>query len=468
MADSENKVKKIDWKGVIGGVTSFFSIVFLIVSPSWFSAIAGSGYVALILFLGILVCYYYSRKEKDWAKSVLYLLIPLFITSCISAGRTWFTDKRVHHGEIVADATESIVNDFLQDNTKGWIEDAMNSGELVCFLVPSASWKGDEEFMYGASDMTKYKAAAEAEGLTSKTLQVRVTHYKYKTVEEESTAKYLVGYANGRFLKDGWEKKYDVEILPASTLTLVKGVRALQHRHWEKARKLFYQADSLGNAAGTEWLSHWYSVGYGQNPDSTEYRDNLSKAALNGSRIARFNWSEKILKDSKSSAVDKAKAEEYLKKASLLKTIVTLTTIDYSEKAVKLLNKYYVSTGRNLKAYYFTKKYLRGFDDPYIRYSEHLANCLNLGFNREALRIVRNGEKESNPNCFYIHGRMYAKGVAERKNPDKAEELLRYAADSLHYRKAYLGLASLYRNLGRDGDDFWYMMYEADFNDSIE
>lgn len=464
MADSENKAKKIDWKGVIGGVTSFFSIVFLAFAPNWFSAIAGSPYVAIILFISLLVCVRF--REKEWAKSALYLIVPLCITSFISFGKTWLTERSANRGELVADATESLVQEYLDEGVTEWFEDALESGDLVCFLLPSTSLKDDAGFLYDVNDIEKYRAVADS--LPSNNLQTKICHYDNKNTKKETRAKYLLGYANRRFLKDGWDRKYDVEILPGSTQTVIHGVKNLSHNRWEAAGRLFSQADSAGNAAGTKWLARWFSSGYGQAPDTSLYLSNLEKAAVNGSRGARYVWSESVLKDKASSAVSKARAEDFLKRAASLKTLVTLATINYSEKSIQLLNKYYVSTGQNLKAYYCTRRYLRTFDDPYIRYSEHLANCLALGFNREALRIVRDGEKISQPNCFYIHGLMYAKGVAERKDPEKAEALLRYASDSLHYSKAYRGLAWLYDNTGRDGAEFWYMMYMSDFNDEID
>lgn len=238
--------------------------------------------------------------------------------------------------------------------------------------------------------------------------------------------------------------------------------------NWEKSRSLFEESSRLENPAGTYYLAKWYGTGCGTEADPDEYRRKLEEAARNGSRLARYEWANGVLAYGSASPVEKAKAVDFLKSAYSLKTVATLTTVLTSQRSVQLLSRYYQKTGQGIRAFLATRSYLKAFDNPHIRYHDHLVNTLTLGLSRRALKAVREGETLGIPNCYYIHGMMYAQGIGEKENRREAEKYLRYAGDELHYREAYLGLAMLSdKRKAKRASDFWRMMYDVNFSDTI-
>ena len=470
---------RIDWKVILGGVSTFFSILFFFFSPLWSWILMGSVITTVIIFIGIVVCLF--CLDKAWSKPLLYFLIPLLLLSGIASVRTGVNTKKRYSKAMIADATESIIDDILLSDEEfaDWPIRSLDSDNLTCFLVPV---KYDElSVLDEISDRDAYakKALALSRDNTfdhdadsqhiHMSSEARFIGSKYKGQVIRSD--YNVGYANRQYLKNNWGKE-DYILLPESSLLVIKGIKLIGDSKFEDSKQNFLRADSLGNPVGTYYLARWYITGYDNPPvDSTKYFNLLEKAATNGCRMAQFEWAEAKLKSLHSSWVEKGKAEDFLRTASELGAISTHTTLSVTRDAIRLLNSFYHETGQNVKAYFRTRHYIGLISHSPIKYSEHLMNCLALPFPyySEARSIIAEGEKINppEPNCYYVHGLMFLNGKGEKKNYQKADVCFHFAADSLHYSKAFLGLAELCKETGQPGYDFWEMLYNVDFNEMI-
>ena len=463
----------VDWKLVLGAVSSFFSVLFLFISPVWSWILAGSVFTTAILFIGLVISYIFN--EKDWSGQLRWFVVPLFLLSLIAAVLAHFTTKKGKEKEELADATEILMDEtILNSEVSEWVPQAVRSGSFVAFLYPSRY--SNDSIMNLIEDqgylqerikaLINREKKEEGQAKFEYTPEIGLINTSYQ--EQTVHSKYEIGFANAPCLKRYWLKE-DFTLLPESAIATLKGVESILDWHYEEAKRYLQLADSLGNPAGTYYLSRWFVVGYNQDPDSLNYRIKLEEAANNGSRTARYEWSKLILNNPRSSEIDKAKAEAFLRQASEPGTISSTAIL--SRKAMLVLNDYYHETNQHIKAYLGTRRQIKTFRQSPIKYREHLMNCLEVPLPRvrEAKRIVLEGEKLPRPeaNCFYVHGLMFMKGIGVKKDYTIAERYFRYAADTLHYSKAYLGLASLCQETGKPGYEYWKMLYDVNFTETI-
>ena len=463
-------LKNIDWKYISGGVSMVFSIVFLIISPGWYLVVMCSAYVALFCFIGLAICLVF--RKKSWSKVIAYPLGIFLFASFIGVLVANKKSTREEESERVADATYCVAGDFESPHParSKWLERAFADGHAVFFLIETKKVKNLTKFCSGMvnfAESDRYLASlqqVDTSDLESFPIQTRTVSWNNV---EQIDAKYYLSYADGRYLKTGWEQTDGVVLLPESVNKTVEGVRFMNAKDWSRARSCFELADSMGNATGTSILADWYGAGYNDRPDP-EKCDSLHLAAAKaGSRRSRYEWSKATLRNPGSSDSDIKLARFFLKKAASLKTIATIPLIESSESAVKLLNQYYRVTGRDFRAYLTTRRYLKHFSNKNIKYREHLDNCSRAGFYREARKIIEEGEKERFPYCYFVHGRWYLSGFHVKKDFDKAEQLFRFAADSLGCHEAYWGMAELCRRADRPDSTLWQALYDVDFTDRI-
>lgn len=470
-ASMMEKTKRIDWNVILGGVSTFFSVLFLFFSPGWAFILAASPYTTLILFIGLFICAGFRKKE--WSKRIISVLIPILLLSFVTSLFDYKASKKEHDAIILADATESLVDALVfRDDIPDWEVKSLDDDELVCFTVPA---KYKTTILDDISDpgyVGRMIQEMRNDGRLSDTDQQEIKITLPGTLIETSNrgkeipVEFYVGYTDARSLKKNW-RKTPVNVLPESAVSTIKGVRCFANGEYEKSRHMLEEASSQGNPVGTYYLARLIVMGYGEMPDSTLYSIKLKEAAEGGCRAARYEWAEGFLNGSHSSEIDRAKAEFYLKTASDLKTLRAPGIINESANSVKLLSDFYHQTRQPFKAYRATKDYLKSVDHAEIKYDYHLMNCLERHKFAQARTLVADGERDQKPVCFYVHGMMYLKGLGEKRDYEKAERYLRYAADSLHFRKAYLGMSSLCADSGRPGKEYWEMLYDVDFSDNI-
>lgn len=460
---------------IVSPILSVLSFVFLRL-VHWIQAYP---YVIVIICLVALltVCVCASRKEKwRWAQSIAsffgMLLLLSILSSCVS-----FRDNRKNTQiECLSDATEGLVETLGFQNiyeTFDWLMDAVQNHKGVTMLVP-IGWdvKGFCEEVFDTK-----KIAADYPDQESG--QHRVLWYNVYRDEEKGGYKlqseYTLAYVYGPYLKDSYRID-GIRVHDESVNYVLEGILHMQKEEWEEAKAAFEQADLLENVAGTYYLSDWYSVGYGVDPGAEGNKgkrkgeDLLAKAADGGCRAARVKLGTQIMEDPGHTLVQISKAEEYLRGAAVLTSVAVPGVITEAQKALVSLNSYYNTTGKHRKAYRMSKKCYTSYNDLHVKYNAHLSNCLKRKsgkYYKEALEIIGEGEPVGEGNCYVAHAVMYMYGLGVNEDPGKAENLLRYAVDSLDYFPAYKTLSELFRKENRDGASFFEDLYNVEFSKNV-
>ena len=413
----------------------------------------------------------------------------LIVASLILWGYVFYEQRTISESssrkELISDATESLVDYYTDihhgfDTGKEWInEENLLNGTISFFLVPVS--KIDEFLVYMYNDAAVLKDDPQ-NGI--------IRYHSLITSQQgvASNSDYQVVLTYSPHLHSKREFKGSIK-LPSSTSSVLAANHEFDGYNWASGRELLEKAQIEGNASAAYYLSHYYRYGYGRAPDEKQAEKLLRMSAESGSRSARFEWGNSVLKDSTLSmtGMNKSVAEDFLKKAaSLKKSTVTKTTGTLSRNSILLLNDFYRACAQEsnnrkyyTKAYNLTKKSNGSFEDVRIKYSAHLDNCIILENYDEALKIIdegkglkvkRGGKLESIPqaHCFLVEADMYMRGLGVSHNFTKAEKLLRFAADSLDYYPAYRGMAELYRKRGKAGDEFWDRLYEVKFSNRID
>ncbi len=420
-----------------------------------------AGYVIVVCLIVIIVCIRYWEKEKitHWIAPCAFVLLLL---------SAWETNKSIIHSqketenELIADATESAMNgyDLYDPQAKEWLKRAVLDDNLLYILVPAR--QKYESILFSLYD----DKHLDRDTLGRPLYRMMISRAELQSIVLES--KYYLLALYRPYLKKGYEID-NYRVLPESVSLTMRGYVSQSIKSFDEAKAFYYRADSLSNAAATACLANWYSSGFGEDPDKDLAIDFLYRAAEEGSRYARLYLGTKVLSETKSDVFQRAKAEDFLKKASILESVISYNTAIEAEDAASCLSTYYRKTNRFRDAYKLSKKCYAVFTNPNLKYGVHLDNCLSMGYYDEAMGLIQEGEKIRFPNCYLAHAELFLRGEGVEQNVLKAEELLRFAADSLGEYIAYDRLASIYHALGDERSaQLWKRMYLAKFNATID
>ena len=432
-------------------VFTAFSVVFIVV--------ACFGIIIGMLFKG-------GKRIALLVISVLLLIATFFLQRNISTYAT--------NSERVSDATETLVDFYFEhikhpDEDFKWIsEENLFNNKIACFLIPSEDLDEFCDYVFDPNAVIKDDPDEKRIGIYPLHLTQR---------KEKVKTKYLMALVYTPHLYRGREFSGAIQV-PTSAFHVLKGMIKKSELNWLEAKGLLERARSENNAAASYYLSRMCRSGLGDEPDFKQADILLKEAAERGSRRARYEWGLDVLKDTNVAMFDleKSMAEELLVKASCLKeTIGSVTAAELSRKSILCLNDFYRSCGKEngskkyfYKAFLLTKRGNRAFTDTEVKYVAYLDNCVSLKRYKKALDIIEEGKKEKQPYCYLVHADMYSKGKGVEVDYEKAEKLLRFAADSLNCYLAYRELAELFRESGKEGVEFWERLYDIKFSNTIE
>lgn len=354
-------------------------------------------------------------------------------------------DRKESDMELISDATNSAASFFdfknLSEDGREWFAPAVKNDDVKYVLVP-----------YGITPENLGNSAFDSK-LVLKDSPIGQMRMLFSIVPMPMMgdtysikSKYYLAALYKPHLKKGNRFGRCIE-LPLSVNIVMMACEAINRADFDMARELLHKADSLQNGAATYLLSTMYFNGFGDYPDKEVAMQLIEKAVTRGSRAAKVTIADKILKDLTSSTIQKAKAEDYLRRAVVLGTVASLSTVDYAQYALALLQSYYTSTRRFRDAYKLTKECMMAYDNPNVKYNYHLQNCVNLGKFREARIIIEEGESQGLPACYIMHARLLSKGLGYKQDVLEAEKLLRFTADSLRC-PVYEDLSILYNEVG--------------------
>lgn len=437
----------------VSSIVSALSFVLLYV----FHIIAA--YNTIIMFFCLIVIILCSQFKNAWTKGLLFFAAILLFLSVVSRNISRIETKRIENSELISDATSSIGN-FIIERNELWIKEALNKSTFNIVLIPSSL--DINKFFSHASEIL------DDPSIINKNYHLYVLNYSTDTQKMmRLLEKYVVAITDFEEIKSINKKDFCI-CLPCSSIEVINGLIEMQTGRYQSAREHFEKADSLGNASGTYYLSKWYGSGYNCTPNEEKQNVYLKKAADNGSRIARVEWGEKVLESISSTGYERGVAEDLLQRASRLRTMVTSYTATTTNSALEVLNSYYRYLGYYKKAYKTTSTSYNLFKDKTILYNSHLNNCISLGKYGEALKIIKEGEQDRDPYCYFVHAGLLINGEGLERNYHRAEQLLRFAADTLNYSLAYRGLSDLYEKTNRPGADFWEGLFEVGFDNKVD
>ena len=456
---------------VLGLLSGLLSVISFIVLRLFFFIQAYPAQIAvgcLLVLLALFLWNHYRDKTKEgedkkhaWYIFGVVFALVLLVSSTASTYITVQDNRKYNEDELVSDVTEGFLSvlkfkDF--DKVFPWVDEAIMEDKGTIFIYPS-SFPGKFENII--VDQRKYNADPQHRHLIT-----------YSVNREDNTlrSEYKFAFVYTPNMNQAYQVP-GARILKAGINEVLKGYVYMKRKEWEKARGCFSRADSLGNPMGTYMLSEWYAKGYGFDPDKdTEAtaEEYLRKAADEGCRAARAQLGERIVNDRNHTRPALMRAEDYLRKASVVETVVATDVIREATRSLRTLSSLYNAEGRNTKAYDCTRRSYRSFNDESVKYEEHLNNCIRARKYGEALEIIAEGEPKKVGNCFVAHATMLMYGYGPDKDLDGAERLLRYAADSLDHYPAYRTLAKLYRLEKRDGAEFFGKLYDVEFSNRVD
>lgn len=453
---SNSAIKAMTLVSTLLSVAGVFAAFYyhLISSITWCTIIGG------VFFIIAIVCT--SLKEKyPFCKQywiISWIVVVLLVVACVLVYKHVDLKK---DNERLADVTESFVElAYHKDSTSDWIPTAYEEGNLVCLLVDSEL--EEDEFIRIAFNIKEVVRNSSDPEIPD-----------FKCVLKDSLGaviktKYVLSLAYAPYLKDSFDDKRVIR-MPESVMIVSRGMDLMNAFKFEQGKALLEKADSLGNPSAAYYLSRLYGSGWGREPQLDTSNYYLQRAAMNGSRTAKRILGKSILsKSSDFPQPNEGEAIDYLTSASLIQTFGSESIVNNATDALYFLSNYYRDRGNPKRAYRLSSDFLDYFDDPAFKYTFHLSNCFAAHKDAQAMEIVREGERNNNPYCYAAHAQMLMEGVGFEKDYGKAESLLRFTADSLHYGRAYLLLAELYDRQGRPGADFFRGLYNVNFTPEVK
>lgn len=464
----------INW--MASGIASIFSAIGFFVLKAFHIITAYPGIFILVSLAGIIASFVFWTKNNNaiarWV--VLSVSIVLLVLTSWFKTRNEIEDDKANENELIADATDAGLSIFtdpssmkLVQDSLSWFIPAVMEDKMMYVLIPSNI--SSNSVGRNAFDPQKIKE-------DSPNLEMRMIAPFYKMNGESMDGKYMFAGFYKPHMREGYEFKR-CKVLPESVAISIKAM-ALINTDTRAAKRLFEKADSMNNAAAAGRLSLIYSQGIAVNRDKDQALRIAKRAAKGGSRMARLTYGRLMLLDSTYSAYDKAIAEEMLKRAAVVNTIVSKTIAGYSQNAIDLLCEYYWSTKRYEDAYQLTKRITESYLNPNVLYFNHLYNCLYTNRIKEAKSLLENGEQKGNPSAYLIHAEMFRDGLGCEKDYNKAQDLvgeaIRAAVEIKQPLKGSLpGFYDLMATVMEDASDstgamFWRGLADINFNPRVD
>ncbi len=434
---------------------------------------AYSDAIIIISIIAIVVSAVLWSKHKAF-RFVLFFFLPILALSAYSKNRFAKYERKASENELVADATNcgsAIFNDqglkMLQESYP-WFMKAAQEDQILYILIPSRL--SPEAIGKNALDRKKMQ-------VDSPDLEMRMLVPQYKFGGTQTTGEYIFAGLYKPHMKDNYTFKR-CKVLDESVAVTLRGMVSMAVGDYVKAKELFEKADSMKNAVATMQLSAFYASGIVVPRDIDKAIELENKAAASGSRAARVSRGMYILRDTSSTALETAEAEDYLRRAALVNSLVSSSISRYSQEATDQLCEYYWHTKRYEDAYQLTKQCTESSFNPNVLFFCHLYNCIYTNRLDEAKKIILQGEEMENPNAFILHAEMLRTGEGFDKDLPEAERLMKHAL-SLHpdpangnktaSSKAYYSLEQVYLEASDSlGAHFWRRLADINFKGGVD
>lgn len=465
------KLSSTSLSSVLGVLSGLLSVISFFVLRLFFFIQAYPAQIAVICLLVLLALFIWKstrdkNKEGEDKTNAGYIIgvvfaLVLLVFATISTYANFQDNRKYDEDELVSDVTEGFlsvlkIKDF--DKVFPWADEAILEDKGTIFIYPS-SFPGSFETVI--LDKRKYDADPQHRHPIT---------YNMSRDDNILRSEYKFAFVYTPNMNQAYQVP-GARVLTAGINDVLKGFVYMKRKHWEKARECFSRADSIGNRMGTYLLSDWYAKGYGFDPDkATEALAEayLRKAADGGCRAARAELGKRIVNDRSHSRPALMRAEDYLRKASVVETVVAPDVINEATRSLQTLSSFYIAEHQNGEAYDCTRRSYQSFNDESLMYEEHLNNCIRDQRYGEALDIIAKGEPRRVGNCYVSHAVMLMYGHGLGRDLAEAERLLRYAADSLDHYPAYKTLAELYRLEKRVGAEFFDKLYDVEFSNRVD
>lgn len=457
----------LNW--MASGISSILSVISFFVLKFFHIVAAFPGVIIVLSALGIISAFAFWTR-KDIARWIVFSvsIVMLALTSW-NMNRNDLENAKANEMELIADATETGVSwisdpksfKSVQDSSV-WFMPAVLEDQMMYVLIPSNL--SVEAVGRNAMDPKKIPADFPYPGWG-------VMSPFYGALGEVFEGEYVLAGFYKPQMKDGYKFKR-CKVLPESVAITIRGM-AFSKTDMMEAKRLWEIADSLGNPVATEQIADMYASGKCVNRDLDKAKAITKRAAIDGCRKSRLFYGKAALLDSTYSVYDKTVAENLLKRAAVISTIVSRTVSNYSQEATDFLCEYYWHTKRYEDAYQLTKQSMASYPNPNVLYVNHLYNCLYTDRIEEAKSIVEEGEQKGNPNAYIMHAEMIRQGAGYEKDFAQAESLVNKGMfTALEINQPVGSMANMFyfmHDLFLDAADstgahFWRRLAEIDYH----
>lgn len=424
----------------------------------------------LLIAASIIVAaaYVFSSLSKDKKKNsiaasiiVFFFSFALFALGAILLRRQSLVRLAMTKDELVYNMTQDA---YLITDDRAWItNDALANGEICYIAAPCADFSMHVNRL---CEKDKYaNIGSEFGEIPFMSNTTSVPGNKYSLI-----------IARREVLKDVCDFPSDYLLLPQSTALCVLADRCADEGDLGSYKRYFSEAHEQGNAFATYALAKINLQGIDQAPEPVAGMQLMKEAARKGFRSAQYEWSHEVLYSCNHSKIELAEAEEFLLRAARNTKFLSLDGYVAHANSIIDLCDYYNVRNDNVRAYIFTHRLCRQKESLFPHKLEHIKNCLKLHLYKEALRAIQ--ECESLPResiikdylepVYLIHAELYRQGRGLPRSLQKAEYLLRYAADSLNYTPALKSLSDLYEIEGyHDASAFFSGLFDAEYSNTI-
>lgn len=455
-------LKSITAKSTVDIITTGISVVMFAIMTvlKWF--LAFSSRILIVSFVVFLISFLIKLTVKN--PKVRKYAHHVFVFSCVMAVCSFFGQRILNCRQksndanvTLCDYTDTVISHLVADIP--WITYERVQDDIIRFY--SGSWSNNDTDTF----LKKYIDRSFARTQTDEDFaDVPFEPLWFDT----SPASRLIVF-DTEWALPGFEEALPKR-LPFNVNLTLAGLKLLRKDKWNDALGPLKEAFNQGNGVAGYYLYFIYANGLGCEKDSDLAISYLRQSADLGSREAKLEYGEQLLK--KGGEIDVALGLQCLKGAALLSEFRSPSCIVIMQRAIDILQDYYYKTEQFKQAYSFSKELTKKNGLADLQYYTHLDNCLLTGHYDEAKEIIEKGIKSKNYQeagyCKVIQAKMLSQGLGVKKDLRKAELALRFASDSLDYPFARKKLAEFYAQEGyKEESDFWQRLYDIHFRNTI-
>ena len=458
------KLLGINPKVVLSGVSGIFSVLSFILMNGAHLITAYSTWIIIVCFVALAACFFNKRSKGTLFVGVFACV--LLAMSLLARWDVFRERRRVENRQLECEGTfilaDALYDLYAHEKSIGWLYEAIDKDELTYLLVPRRCKLNN----YLKSICKPGAITLAEEG----GLKGWYCPDIYVTGNDLTGGYYPLAVLNVA-LRDGFAPKRQ-RLMPESTSLVLKAriIESLINQNMGNEKELFEKADALGNPAASYYLSFFYKQGRGMESNAQLARKYMERSAKFGTKRAQYIIGSQIIADSLSSATERAKAIDYLKDASVFQECCSKQTLDASVSSVLLLETYYHSIRRYDLAYEMTKKAIEKTKNPKMKYVHHLDNCLLTKRYKEAMEIIRQGERNNIAGCYLTHAEMLVKGQGYKRDLEKAKRFLKKYGEETGNPYYYSVMADILEQEGADSNTVEQLrdLYEVGYNKNVE